>query len=419
MRLLILCNNVPGVIRSALSGRPESNVNWLDSVLTGLRRQSAVSLEVLCLGQAAASGSLDEGFSYLVFPCKRTHRQAPELERLFGQRLDAFRPDLIHIWGTEFPHTLAMLRACGDRGLLDKTAVSIQGLCHVCAERYTDGLPPGAVYSFTFRDLVRMDNIRLQRRKFALRGEIEIQALRIARHVIGRTPWDYACTEKINPERVYHFCNETLRDVFYTGQWRYESCRKHRIFASSCVYPVKGFHYLLEAMAMVAEKYPDVTLAVPGKSFLNLTGKNRLREDGYHRYLARLARKLGLGDKLEFLGSCSADEMKTAFLEANVFALPSTIENSPNSMGEAMLLGVPCVAADVGGVSTLLKDGEEGYVYPSDQVQKLADRICQVFSMEAGAEQLGAAARVHALQTHDPEKNLKDLLEIYRELQEN
>ena len=73
-----------------------------------------------------------------------------------------------------------MLRACGDRGLLDKTAVSIQGLCHVCAERYTDGLPPGAVYSFTFRDLVRMDNIRLQRRKFALRGEIEIRALRLA-----------------------------------------------------------------------------------------------------------------------------------------------------------------------------------------------------------------------------------------------
>ena len=49
MRLLILCNNVPGVIRSALSGRPESDVNWLDSVLAGLRGQSTVSMNVLHL----------------------------------------------------------------------------------------------------------------------------------------------------------------------------------------------------------------------------------------------------------------------------------------------------------------------------------------------------------------------------------
>ena len=111
--------------------------------------------------------------------------------------------------------------------------------------------------------------------------------------------------------------------------------------------------------------------------------------------------------------------MKAAFLEANVFVLPSTIENSPNSMGEAMLLGVPCVAADVGGVSALLKDGEEGSIYPAGQPRQLADSICRVFAMEVGAERMGAAARVHALQTHDPEKNLKDLLEIYRELQEN
>ena len=418
MRLLWLCHMLPGQIRTAVNGRKGSGL-WMDHVLDDLRRQEDITMEVLCLGPSPASGSLDERLSYQVFTTKKNYREAPELEPLFGQTLDEFRPDVIHIWGTEYPHTLAMLRACRDRGLLDKAVVSIQGLCYVYTDHYAEGLPARIVNGFTFRDFVRMDNIRQQRRKFALRGKNEIAALELARHVIGRTPWDFACTEKINPERVYHFCNETLRDSFYTGYWRYESCRKHRIFASSCVYPVKGFHYLLEAMAMVAEKYPDVTLAVPGKSFLNLTGKNRLREDGYHRYLARLARKLGLGDKLEFLGSCSADEMKAAFLEANVFVLPSTIENSPNSMGEAMLLGVPCVAADVGGVSALLKDGEEGSIYPAGQPRQLADSICRVFAMEVGAERMGAAARVHALQTHDPEKNLKDLLEIYRELQEN
>ena len=418
MRLLWLCHMLPGQIRTAVNGRKGSGL-WMDHVLSDLRRQENITMEVLCLGQSPASGSLDERLSYHIFTVKKDYRQAPELEPLFGQRLDAFRPDVIHIWGTEYPHTLAMLRACRDRGLLNKAVVSIQGLCSVYEAHYAEGLPAGLIDSFTFRDLVRMDNIRQQQRKFALRGENETEALRLARHVIGRTPWDFECTKAINPERVYHFCNETLRDPFYTGQWRFESCRKHRIFASSCVYPVKGFHYLLEAMAIVAKDYPDVTLAVPGKSFLNLTGKDRLREDGYHRYLARMARGLGLADKLEFLGTCSAEEMKAAFLEANVFALPSTIENSPNSMGEAMLLGVPCVAADVGGVSTLLENEKEGFVVPSGQVQMLADSICRVFAMETGAERLGAAARVHALHTHDPEKNLKDLLEIYRGLAEN
>ena len=56
-------------------------------------------------------------------------------------------------------------------------------------------------------------------------------------------------------------------------------------------------------------------------------------------------------DKIEFLGRLSAEGMKQAYLDANVFVMPSTIENSPNSLGEAMLLGVPCVAADVGGVA--------------------------------------------------------------------
>lgn len=418
MRLMWLCHMLPAEIRAAVGGRKGSGL-WMDHVLSDLRRQENVAMEVLCLGQSAASGSLDAALSYRVFTEKKNYRPAPELEPLFGQWLDEFQPDVIHIWGTEYPHTLAMLRACRDRGLLDRTVVSIQGLCHMCAQRYTDGLPAEAVRAFTFRDFVRMDNIEMQRRKFALRGENEVEALALARHVIGRTPWDFACTEKINPERVYHFCNETLRPAFYTGRWRYESCRKHRIFASSCVYPVKGFHFLLEAMAIAAKDYPDVTLAVPGKSFLNLTGKDRLREDGYHRYLARLAAKLGLEDRLEFLGSCSAEEMKAAYLEANVFILPSTIENSPNSLGEAMLLGVPCVASDVGGVSTLMENKKEGFVVPSGQARLLADSICRVFSMEAGAERMGAAAGVHALKTHDPEKNLKDLLEIYRELQEN
>ncbi len=418
MRLLWLCHMVPGAIREAMGANPGSGL-WMDHVLDDLRTQPDITLQVLSLGRESAAGRVDDRLGYAVFSNPCSDRPAPELEPFFAEQIANFHPDVIHIWGTEYPHTLAMLHVCRENGLLDRTAVSIQGLCSEYAVSYTRGLPETVVRGYTFRDFLRQDNVQKQQAKFARRGENELAALKIARHVIGRTPWDFACTERANPERVYHFCNETLRLPFYDGQWRYDSCRKHRIFASSCVYPIKGFHFLLLAMGQAAAQYPDLSLAVPGKDFLHLSIRDKIREDRYHRYLAELARSLHLEDKIQFLGKCSAEQMKQAYLEANVFVLPSVMENSPNSLGEAMLLGVPCVAADVGGVSTLMEQGKEGEIVSPGDVSELADAICRVFAMESAAEQMGECAHCHAQQTHNPETNLQTLLAIYRELSGN
>ena len=82
-----------------------------------------------------------------------------------------------------------------------------------------------------------------------------------------------------------------------------------------------------------------------------------------------------------------------------------------------MLLGVPCVAADVGGVSTMLTHEREGYVYQSTAPYMLAHYVKTVFSQGENAEVMGAAAQSHAAKTHDPEDNLQTLLAIYRQLQ--
>ena len=78
-----------------------------------------------------------------------------------------------------------------------------------------------------------------------------------------------------------------------------------------------------------------------------------------------------------------------------------------------MLLGVPCVAADVGGVSNMLHPGQ-GYVYQSTAPYMLAHYIAEVFRQQERAEEMGAQARLQAMETHNPEKNMRDLLEIYR-----
>ena len=412
MKLLWLCNMTPGKIKEKISGKQVSGGLWVDHVLSDLRKQTDLSIHILCPG-SGVRGELDENCSYATFQTGLPHEYRPELDGIFAEELTSFQPDVLHIWGTEYAHTLAMMKAAEKAGLLDHTVISIQGLCSIYAGHYAEGVPYAVQKEFTFRDAVRQDNILQQQKKFALRGENEVAALKMARHVIGRTDWDKACTAQISPDASYHFCNETLRDPFYEGRWTYEACRKHRIFASSCAYPVKGFHYLLEAFAEVVKYYPDATLAVPGKSFLKM---NKLRQTSYQKYLAKLAADAGVADKIEFLGSLSADEMKQQYLSANAFVLPSTIENSPNSLGEAMLLGVPCISSDVGGVTNLMTHREEGYVYQSTAPYMLAFYLKQIFAMEDKAENLGASAHSHAARTHNPAANLQDLLTIYREL---
>lgn len=412
MKLLWLCNMIPGPVQKAISGQ-EGNGLWVDQVLCGLMNQPDIQVHVLCPAVREQEGSAGENCTYHTFVMGKPEVYVPEHRELFLRQLDTFQPDVIHIWGTEFGHTLAMVNALQQRKLLSHAIIHIQGLCSEIAGCYCQGLPMDVVMNSSFRDLVRQDNVYQQQKKFALRGENEILALKKISHVMGRTHWDRSCVEKNNPHALYHVCNETLRASFYEGQWCYDTCRKHRIFATSCMYPIKGFHYMLEAFAQIVKKYPDARLAVPGKSYMAHTPKEKLKQTKYQQYLQKLTREYGLTDRIEFLGSLNAEQMKSEFLRCHAFVLPSAIENSPNTLGEAMLLGVPCVAADVGGVSSMLADGE-GYLYGSGQTESMVQALEEIFRQGDSVEAMGEAARAHALKTHDPQKNLQDLLSIYK-----
>ena len=187
MRLLWLCNLLPGAIRQAVTGAEGSGL-WMDQTLAGLRREESLELRLLCRGDKPAAGTAARNLSYYIFPEPRVHRYQQDLEQQFTDQLRAYQPDVIHIWGTEYGHTLAMLRVCQRLGLLDRTVVSIQGLCSVYARHYAEGIPARVYWSTTLRDLLRLDNIPAQQRKYVQRGRMEREALGLARHVIGRTP---------------------------------------------------------------------------------------------------------------------------------------------------------------------------------------------------------------------------------------
>ena len=93
---------------------------------------------------------------------------------------------------------------------------------------------------------------------------------------------------------------------------------------------------------ILLEKYPDARVYVAGSSLVEYrTLKQKLKISAYGKYLRRLIRENGLGDRILFLGRLNAEQMRDRYLKSSLFLCPSSLENSPNSLGEAMLLGSP------------------------------------------------------------------------------
>ena len=336
------------------------------------------------------------------------------LEKRFQEILGDFEPDILHVFGTEFPHALACIKAYGRP---ERTLVGIQGLCSAIAEEYMADLPAKVQRQVTLRDRIKEDSIRQQQKKFKKRGEHEKEALLLAGHIAGRTDFDREQAAKINPSAKYHFLNETLRGIFYRDRWKRTTCEPYSIFLSQGDYPLKGFHYLLQAMPKVMEQFPDTHIYVAGSNIIEVgTFKDWLKLPAYGKYLKKLIRENRLSDHVTMLGKLTAEEMKEQFLRTHLYVLPSALENSPNSLGEAMMLGVPCVAADVGGVHNLLTDGGDGMLYPAGDVDALADRIIEIFTKEAIVERFSDNARKHARVNHDADQNYYRLIHIYREI---
>lgn len=340
--------------------------------------------------------------------------------------LEHFKPDIIHCFGTEYPHSLAAIKCFGKP---ECTLVGIQGLCRVCAKGYMANLPQKVQRSVTFRDIVRKDTLPLQQQKFEDRGQWELASIQGTGHVTGRTHFDKYWTGKWNPGVKYHMMNETLRKEFYSGQWSLEQCTPHRLFFSQGDYPLKGFHYMLLALPQILKDYPDTEVYVAGNSLLRSKDlKGRLKVSAYGLYLEKLLAKHQLADKVHFLGRLSARQMKEQYLKSHAFVCASSIENSPNSLGEAMILGVPVVTADVGGIPTMITP-EESTMFKGFRVEKsgdetelmrisdeLATAICQVFADEATTLEKARKAQEHARRTHDGTVNNRRLIEIYEEM---
>lgn len=332
--------------------------------------------------------------------------------------LNKIKPDIVHLWGSENPVAPTLVDLCSPESVL----LSAQGIMTPYANHLLDGVPDKYCHSNLLqRAATLIDRGELLDRELAFykdQSQKEIALLAGLRHVSGRTPWDKEVLAELAPNAVYYPCNETLRPGFFSMQWK-GGPTKPILFLSQGNQPRKGLHWLLQALPPVLEKYPDLSLHIAGWPMVN---KGPLLEPllrlllPYQTYLKHLIKELHLEKHVVWLGCLNEQDMRNALVNSTLFIMPSSLENSPNSLGEAMLLGMPCIASNAGGTPGMLTNNKEGILYAPENVEALASAILRLLDDPTQARSYGQAARQRALVTHDPVRNGQDMLSIYRKI---
>jgi glycosyltransferase involved in cell wall biosynthesis len=155
--------------------------------------------------------------------------------------------------------------------------------------------------------------------------------------------------------------------------------RVKRLFCAARLSPEKGFSFLIHALKLLLDDGHELEL--------------RLAGDGPSKaQLEILANRLGISDRIHFLGYLGEDEVIRELQAADLFILPSFVEGLPVSAMEAMAIGVPVIATNIAGTSELIQDGKTGLlVRPSDS-KALANAVITMmenYSFRLRAAELG------------------------------
>ncbi|GAB2955573.1 hypothetical protein GCM10027048_21750 [Hymenobacter coalescens] len=244
---------------------------------------------------------------------------------------------------------------------------------------------------------------------WTLAGYYERRYVPHIHHFLCRTHWDAAHMQRLSPGARIHHNWEMLRPEFY------EAAALPLLLPDVAPHPqmlfvgghqvMKGFRETLAAYALLRRQVPGLQLIVAG-----YVGEREWAEE---------TRRAGLTDlqphDIQRVGNLTAAELVTWGRRCFCLLHPSYIDNSPNSVCEAQLMGLPVVASDVGGVSSLVADGVTGLL-SSLQPAELATQVLRLYHDADLRHGLAAAAQAEARRRHDPATIVQRTLDVYRSL---
>jgi len=311
-----------------------------------------------------------------------------------------FKPDVIHLFGSESWYGL----------LVNHTDIPIvihmQGsLPSYYNARYPVGMSVwNKIFSTKTTLLQKLMAFRIDRtfHKNALQEE---SILKANHYFMGRTHWDKAIVNFYNPEANYYVCQEALRDSFIESKqkWSFVNYGKIKIISVISGPLYKGVDVILKT-AQLLKTFSSIDFE------WNICGISNadLIESVY---------KIKAKDvNVDYLGVLDQDVLKNKLLNSSFYIHPSYIDNSPNSVCEAQILGIPVIATDTGGLRTIIRDKETGFLVPSNDHLMVAHLITKMWDNREVLEKISSAAVAQATERHDKEIIKEQLSTVYSQI---
>lgn len=405
MKILLVTNAMFPKLNEKLGIKQKISHGWAFAAANELSKVKEIELAVSILYNTPKVEEYDiDGIKYFTVPFGKSVMKYDDiLESSFKEVASRFNPDVVHIYGSEYPFTLAYLNACGTKNVV----ISIQGISSIYSRYYLSGID--------LCDMVRHPMLLLQKYMFGKRNKYEREALAKCVFFEGRSDWDKAISWSFNPESKYFFCSRTLRPTFYEERWEIDKIERYTIFLSQAGNPIKGLHQVVRALPYIKDKYPDVKVYIAGDSpYKKNNLKSYIKSLGYGSYIHSLIKKYETEKNIYFVGKLNEREMCEYYQRAHVFICPSTIENVPNSVAEAQMLGTPCIASYVGGNNSLIEHGVDGLLYRFEEYEMLAKYVCDIFGNDEMALRFSNNGHNTALLRHDKKKNIINLINMYK-----
>jgi glycosyltransferase involved in cell wall biosynthesis len=284
------------------------------------------------------------------------------------------KPDIIHIWGTE--NYWGLLYA---RGFIKGDVIlEIQGLKYAYAKYFYSGLSlVDLVKCFRLKEFLRpsgsLFGLKLG---FERWGRFEKEMLLSCEYISTQSEWVRTYVRNINSNAKLINTQLALRNEFIDAyKWDIDSCTAFQVFTSSSSSSIsyKGLHILLDAIAILSGRFPEIKLCIAG----NIS--NGIRRDGYSKWLQEKINKKGIINNVTWLGSLDAEAIVAQMKKANVVVVPSFIETYCLALDEALTVGVPTVVSFSGAMPELAQHEKTALFYSPGDVEMCANAIERFF----------------------------------------
>lgn len=311
----------------------------------------------------------------------------------FVHVIEDFKPDIIEVFGSE--QSFGQISQYTDIPIV----LHIQG---ILTPYYNAFFPPAiSKHNYVWQDINPLKVYRRLRwiTNFCKGSKREIDIIKHLKFFLGRTEWDKRLTLLYNPNAKYFYGSEILRDVFYEPAKR-QLPEKTKIVSTLSSPLYKGYETLLKTAKLLTD---EIGLDFEWKIYGTIDP--RFVERKFHIYHDDV--------NIKFLGVATAEQIKQELCSSTVYVHLSYIDNSPNSVCEAQITGVPVVVSNVGGVPSLVKDGNTGFLVPANDPYQTAYIINMLATNKALNILIGHNAHEVANKRHEKSAIIRSLIETY------